>query len=201
MSIKAALLFLLTSGPQTGYDATKHFGTDVGHVWHAPDSQIYPELRRLEAEGLIAGRDVPWGERGASKREYEVTDEGLDYLYDWQAEPMRFLPDRDASRLKAAYFEWADTEAIREHLEAHIEYFERARAAALEQIETIHSGDLRVTMRRLDHYAPEQVPRVLAAKIFAYEGSVRRAEAEIEWAKDGLTRLDELGGDPLPYRR
>ena len=55
MSLRYALLALLTAQPMTGYDLARAFHTSVGHVWHAPDSQIYPELRRMEADGLLAG--------------------------------------------------------------------------------------------------------------------------------------------------
>ena len=43
-----------------GYDVVKQFSASVGHVWHAPDSQIYPELRRMHSEGLLSSRPVPW---------------------------------------------------------------------------------------------------------------------------------------------
>lgn len=71
MTLRSALLALLSSGPLTGYDLVKQFSSSVGHVWHAPDSQIYPELRRMHAEGLLSSRPVPWGgTRGATKTEY-----------------------------------------------------------------------------------------------------------------------------------
>ena len=53
MSLRYALLALLTSEPMTGYDISRRFQSSVGHVWHAHDSQIYPELRKMEAEGLV----------------------------------------------------------------------------------------------------------------------------------------------------
>ena len=55
VSLRSALLALLSSGPLTGYDVVKQFSSSVGHVWHAPDSQIYPELRKMHAEGPMNG--------------------------------------------------------------------------------------------------------------------------------------------------
>jgi PadR family transcriptional regulator AphA len=55
MSLRYALLALLRVGPLSGYDLQKQFSLSVGHVWHAPDSQIYPELRKMEAAGLVEG--------------------------------------------------------------------------------------------------------------------------------------------------
>ena len=76
MSLRYALLALLTAQPMTGYDLAKAFHSSVGHVWHAPDSQIYPQLRRMETEGLVTGTSVPWGPRGTKTR-YDITDAGL----------------------------------------------------------------------------------------------------------------------------
>ena len=68
MSLRYALLALLRVGPLSGYDLQKQFSLSVGHVWHAPDSQIYPELRKMETEGLIEGEDQPRGQRGHAAR-------------------------------------------------------------------------------------------------------------------------------------
>ena len=107
MSLRSALLALLSSGPMTGYDVVKQFSASVGHVWHAPDSQIYPELRRMYSEGLLSSRPVPWGSRGATKTEYSITPDGEQALRQWQNEPEGYVRERDAAHLRAAYFEWA----------------------------------------------------------------------------------------------
>lgn len=67
MSLRYALLALLSSREMTGYDVSKQFSQSVAHVWHAPDSQIYPELRRMEQDGLLEAETVPWGPRGARR--------------------------------------------------------------------------------------------------------------------------------------
>ena len=75
MSLRYALLALLRVGPMSGYDLQKQFSQSVGHVWYAPDSQIYPELRRMEADGLVEAEEQPRGER-ATRRLYHATDAG-----------------------------------------------------------------------------------------------------------------------------
>ena len=87
MSLRHALLALLRVSPLTGYDLQKEFSVSVGHVWHAPDSQIYPELRKMEAEGLIEGEVLPWGTKG-KKRQYRVTAEGDRFFLGWMNEPL-----------------------------------------------------------------------------------------------------------------
>ena len=98
MSLRYALLALLTAQPMTGYDLAKAFHSSVGHVWHAPDSQIYPQLRRMETEGLITGTSVPWGPRGTKTR-YDITDAGLTAFREWMTEPLEYAREREpASR-------------------------------------------------------------------------------------------------------
>ncbi|HXR45767.1 MAG TPA: PadR family transcriptional regulator, partial [Pseudolysinimonas sp.] len=93
MSLRYALLALLTARSMTGYDLAKSFHSSVGHVWHAPDSQIYPELRRMEGEGLLEGTSTQRGTR--SKTEYSITPEGIAAFRSWMAEPLSYAPERD----------------------------------------------------------------------------------------------------------
>src|ERR1035438_4350623 len=62
MSLRHALLAILAVEPMTGYDLTKHFDRSAGNVWHAPHSQIYPELRKLESAGLVTAESEARGE-------------------------------------------------------------------------------------------------------------------------------------------
>ena len=98
MSLRYALLAILRVGPLSGYDLAKQFAQSVGHVWHAPDSQIYPELRKMEAEGLVEGEQQARGERG-HRRLYHVTPAGDAAFTTWMAAPA--LPARPAIRAEA----------------------------------------------------------------------------------------------------
>lgn len=51
MSLRHAALALLSAQPMTGYQLVQYFDDTVGLMWAASDSQIYPELRRMEADG------------------------------------------------------------------------------------------------------------------------------------------------------
>ena len=193
MSIRSALLALLSSGPMTGYDVVKQFNTSVGHIWHAPDSQIYPELRKMLAQGLLSSRPVPWGSRGATKTEYSITPEGEQALREWQEQPLGYVRERDPAHLRAAYFEWAPRGAAAAQLRAHIAHYEQQREQALQQIAEIEGRTHPTLARRLEVNPPEQWERITRFKVFAYEGQIARAEQEIAWAHRGLGLLDELG--------
>ncbi|MBV9844771.1 MAG: PadR family transcriptional regulator [Kutzneria sp.] len=82
MSLRHALLGLLSEHPASGYDLLKLFDTSLANVWPATQSQIYTELTKLAATGLVAvGAE---GQRG--RKEYTLTDEGLAELRRWLTE-------------------------------------------------------------------------------------------------------------------
>lgn len=88
MSLRIALLGLLKeSGRASGYDLTKHFEMSSANMWSAKHSQIYPELRKMEADGAVTAEEG--GARG--KRIYEITVSGTEELRRWlvETDPVR----------------------------------------------------------------------------------------------------------------
>lgn len=191
MSLPNALLALLVVEPMTGYDLHKHFEASVGHVWHAPDSQIYPTLKRMEAEGLLEGEDIPWGPRG-KKRQYHVTPAGREAFKTWMNTPLEYARTRDPAHLKAAYLEWAEPEAAREHLLAHIEHHSSMLAQWQQTMKEIEDGTSGMLARRLAHTPKKEQEKTRAFKRFTYEGLIAQTEAEIAWARRGLRLVDKL---------
>ncbi|GGN65397.1 PadR family transcriptional regulator [Streptomyces albiflavescens] len=82
MSLRHALLGLLSDRPASGYDLLKLFETSLANVWPATQSQIYTELTKLDGTGLITV--AAEGPRG--RKEYAITDEGLAELRHWLTE-------------------------------------------------------------------------------------------------------------------
>ncbi|KOV66209.1 PadR family transcriptional regulator [Streptomyces sp. MMG1121] len=82
MSLKHALLGLLSDRRASGYDLLKTFETSLANVWPATQSQIYTELTKLAGSGLITV--AAEGPRG--RKEYEITDEGMAELRHWLTE-------------------------------------------------------------------------------------------------------------------
>ena len=56
-STSEALLGLLTIEPMSGYDLGLVIRDSIGHFWNESYGQIYPNLKRLAAEGLVAAKD------------------------------------------------------------------------------------------------------------------------------------------------
>lgn len=191
MSLRYALLALLTVEPMTGYDLYKEFETSVGHVWHAPDSQIYPELKRMESAGLVEGEEIPWGQRG-KKRQYHVTDAGIQAYRTWMNTTMEYARVREPAHLRAAYMEWAEPESAREQMRAHINHHKGQLEQWREKIREIEAGESAMLNRRLSRTSTIDREKTIAYKIFAYEGLITQAEAEVAWAKRGLKLIDRL---------
>src|SRR6266511_5517972 len=80
-AITPVVLGLLANRPLSGYDIKAIVDRSTRFFWAASYGQIYPELRRLEAEGLIEGRDAPAG--GRRRRVYELTSTGRAELEAW----------------------------------------------------------------------------------------------------------------------
>lgn len=87
-----AILGALTLGPMSGYDLKQFADESVRHFWAESFGQIYPILRRLEADGLVERQPAPAVTGRATGRErivYGVTDAGREVLARWVSEPAR----------------------------------------------------------------------------------------------------------------
>lgn len=89
MSLRHGILGLLCGREASGYDLTREFDRTLSNVWSASHSQIYPELARLAADGLI--EQVGSGPRG--RKVYTATKAGRDEVVRWlrEDEPAREL--------------------------------------------------------------------------------------------------------------
>jgi PadR family transcriptional regulator AphA len=194
VSLRYALLALLSVEPMTGYDLSKRFEASVAYVWHAPDSQIYPELRRMQKDGLLTGEEVPWGPRG-KKTQYRMTQAGTAAFREWMNTTLEYSRERDPVHLKAAYLEWAAPESARGQMKAHIAYHEMRREQWENMINELRSGTNIMLSKRLEVTPEEDRRRTIEFKIFTYEGLIARAETEINWARRGLDLIDLFEGE------
>jgi len=193
MSLRHALMALLRVGAMSGYELQKQFSQSVGHVWHAPDSQIYPELRRMEAEGLVEAEVQQRGDR-ATRRLYHVTDAGDRAFLEWMSGPLEYQRVKDPAHLRSAYLETVSADVARAFFQRHIDVWSDEREQWLGERERIISRSHPMLMRRLAATPEADHERTVAFKRHTYEGLVERAEAEIRWARRGLELLDDLEG-------
>ena len=92
------ILGLLAWGPRTGYEIKQITDQSTRFFWGASYGQIYPELRRLEAAGLVGSREEPRGR--VPRRVYSVTKAGRRALGAWLEEADESYEVRDEGLLK-----------------------------------------------------------------------------------------------------
>lgn len=99
MSLPHALLTALIEHPgSSGLELARRFDRSIGHFWQATHQQIYRELARLEADGLIASEAQ--AEARGRKRNYHVLTAGEEALRQWLARPEATPPLRDSLMVK-----------------------------------------------------------------------------------------------------
>ena len=84
MSVRHALLALLSGGPKYGLQLRQEFEAGTGEVWPLNVGQVYMTLQRLERDGLLATDEDP--EEGPQKP-YRITELGRAELMTWLGPP------------------------------------------------------------------------------------------------------------------
>jgi DNA-binding PadR family transcriptional regulator len=98
VSIRHALLALLSEGPKYGLQLRQEFEAKTGEVWPLNVGQVYTTLQRLERDGLVESDDA--SEDGPQKG-FHITEEGADELATWLRTPPDFSsPPRDELVIK-----------------------------------------------------------------------------------------------------
>jgi len=94
VSLKHALLGILSYRPMTGYELKQFFDISIAHFWNAELSQIYPTLKTLEDSGFVT-KHVEVQENRPNRKVYEITEGGRGELLRWMrgAEPPANLRD------------------------------------------------------------------------------------------------------------
>lgn len=82
MSIKYAILGILSWKPSSGYELKKIFEDSASMYWSGNNNQIYKALVQLHDEGLVTN-ETEHQEGLPSKKTYTITEEGMSELKDW----------------------------------------------------------------------------------------------------------------------
>jgi PadR family transcriptional regulator AphA len=174
MSLRHALLGLLADRPQNGYDLTKRVEETLsGHAWNAGHSQIYPELKRMTADGLAEVVDE--GSRGS--KVYGVTEAGRAELRRWMFSPLNEAPARNEFVLRLFMLSSLDLPDVRILAEQMAETSDRHATAIGDNIKEIEAA------------TPPGQPHGYAR--FAAEFGLRWYELQRDWARWVLEQLEQ----------
>lgn len=169
MSIKYAILGILSCKPLTGYDLKKIIQDSSFMHWSGNNNQIYKALVELLDEGFVTS-EVHHQESSPPKKIYTITREGLDAMKEWvlsSPEPPEF------KRTFLVQLAWADLLTADElnALLAKYEYEIKMQIALQQEI------------RRRGAFSPGRTPRETFIWDMIYENIVSSYENELVWLK------------------
>jgi len=92
------VLGMVAARPRSGYEIKQLVDSSARFFWAASYGQIYPELKRLEDAGLIAGTDAPQGAR--QRTVYKLTAKGKRAAREWIEKRPQIFELRDEGLLE-----------------------------------------------------------------------------------------------------
>lgn len=169
MSIRHALLALLSEGPKYGLQLGQEFEARTGEVWPLNIGQVYTTLQRLERDGLVESNDT---EMDGPQKDFRITDAGRGELQDWLRTPSDDpVPPRHELVIKVLVAMGVPGVDVTEVVQAH-----RHRLVELMQ---------RYTRLKEEELDDVSVALVVDAEIF-------RLDALIRWLDSADARLKRL---------
>lgn len=131
MSIKFAILGILSWEPSTGYELKKIFEDSSFMYWSGNNNQIYKALLSMEDEGLVTN-EVIHQDNSPSKKKYTITQEGLKELKEW------VMSSSKAPEIKKTFLvqlAWSDMLSNQELSDILIKYEDEIKAQLIMQHE------------------------------------------------------------------
>jgi DNA-binding PadR family transcriptional regulator len=180
VSLKYAVLGALLEGEASGYDLAKIFDVSVSNFWAATPQQLYRELERLTADGMVEARVVPQ-ERRPNKRMFTLSEAGRQDLAAFTAKEPRPTAARDELMVKVQALDVGDAGAVRGHIEERMEWA-RGKLARYERVRLHLLGGL--SEERFLRESDRIGPYLTLMRGMSFE------EENLRWAQRVLVILD-----------
>jgi DNA-binding PadR family transcriptional regulator len=196
VSVRHAMLALLSEGPKYGLQLREEFEARTGEVWPLNVGQVYTTLQRLERDGLVESDDT--GEEGP-QRGFRITPDGERELAEWlRTPPDLSSPPRDELVMKILVALRMPSVDVHEVIQSHRRYL----VELMQQWTRIKEDDAGTDLSMLlavdaELFRLDAVVRWLDAA----EARVRRAAADgtLTWADQA--RPGNQTRAPLPRHR
>ena len=183
MSVRHALLALLSEGPKYGLQLRQEFEARTGEVWPLNVGQVYTTLQRLERDGLVESDGD--GEEGPQKG-FRITGDGEAELAAWlRTPPDLSSPPRDELVIKILIAVQVPTVDVHEVVQSHRKYLVQ----------------LMQEWTRLKEYAADRdlgFGLAVDAELFRLDAAVRWLDAADGRIKRASTEQLTLAASPLP---
>jgi DNA-binding PadR family transcriptional regulator len=166
VSVRHALLALLSEGPKYGLRLRQEFEARTGEVWPLNVGQVYTTLQRLERDGLIESDDA---EEGPQKG-FRITTAGSEELDGW----LRTPPDTGAPP--------------RDELVMKVLVGLRVPGVDMAELVQVHRRHLVEMMQRYTRLK-EEAPDDDVALALVVDAEIFRLDAVIRWLDAAVARL------------
>jgi DNA-binding PadR family transcriptional regulator len=191
MSVRHALLALLSEGPKYGLQLRQEFEARTGEVWPLNVGQVYTTLQRLERDGLVRADDEDDRPHDGAQKGYRITDPGHRELMEWLTKPL------------------ADAQPPRDELLIKVLVAVQVPGVDVHDVIQVHRRHLIESMQRYTSVkaaAPEDdvaLALVVDAELFRLEGAVRWLDSAEARLRQHVLRIPAVTQEPhaVPTRR
>jgi DNA-binding PadR family transcriptional regulator len=174
MSVRHALLALLSEGPKYGLQLREEFEARTGEVWPLNVGQVYTTLQRLERDGLVESESDADSE--GPQKGFRITPAGQQELAAWLRTPSDIAsPPRDELVMKILVALRVPGTDVREVIQVHRRYLVELMQQWTRIKETEAEADLSLAL-------------VVDAELF-------RLDAIVRWLDDADARIRRAGAD------
>ncbi|MFE2998939.1 PadR family transcriptional regulator [Nocardia sp. NPDC059246] len=178
MALQFAILTALTDRESSGFELAKRFDRVYGYFWSASHQQIYKELDRLHAAGLVA--EVPQPERPGrgQPKHFAITPAGTAALREWIGEIDEPTQPRESLMVKVrASAEVGDIEGLRAVIDHHL----TVHASSLGKYADIEKRDFPGADNGAD-----------ALRHLVLKAGIAMERVWADWCREALDTLDAL---------
>lgn len=173
MSLQSVLLAILSKEPNTGYGIGRLLRYQLGHIWDARLQQIYGELAKLEARGLVQCESIALQNRPA-KKIYSLTPAGEQALDEWLLVRPSLQSNKDELLVRLYCLDRMPKDAIVRRLEERLDNAQQEARRLGQELNTVQRTD------------PTQLGLLLTL-----EAALSRAEALSTWCTRAIALLSE----------
>jgi DNA-binding PadR family transcriptional regulator len=174
MSVRHALLALLSEGPKYGLQLREEFEARTGEVWPLNVGQVYTTLQRLERDGLVES-DVD--DQDGPQKDFRITAAGHQELTAWLRTPPDLAsPPRDELVMKVLVALRVPGTDVRDVIQVHRRYLVELMQQWTRIKETEAESDMSLAL-------------VVDAELF-------RLDAVVRWLDTADGRIKRAAADP-----
>jgi DNA-binding PadR family transcriptional regulator len=174
LSVRHALLAILSEGPKYGLQLRQEFEARTGEVWPLNVGQVYTTLQRLERDGLVESE----GDDEGPQKAFRITEEGAAELDHWlKTPPDLSMPPRDELTMKVLVALQVPGIDVREVIQVHRRYV----VEVMQQWTRLKEDEARFDLN---------FALVVDSELF-------RLDAVVRWLDAADGRMKRAGVDPI----